>query len=159
MATARAYNRGREIGILKVAGSSKIDLILQFLAESVILSLGGLILAIGIILIILPDFSVFTERPLIFRMISEFDTLIRVLVLIFMTGIFAGLYPAIHLSTKSPLHLIREDFKNPDGNKSPVKLRNLFVILQYTISIVALICTFTVLQQLNFVKKTDISRI
>jgi len=156
MATARAYSRGREIGILKVAGSSRIDLILQFLAESVILSLGGLILAIGIILIILPDFSVFTERPLIFRMIFEFDTLIRVLVLTFMTGIFAGLYPAIHLATKSPLHLIREDFKNPDGNKSPVKLRNLFVILQYTISIVALICTFTVLQQLNFVKKTDI---
>ncbi len=156
MATARAYSRGREIGILKVAGSSKMDLILQFIAESVLLSLGGLILALGIIFILLPAFSVFTERPLYFRMLFEFDTLIRIFALTLITGIFAGLYPAIHLSSKSPLHLIREDFKNQGGNKGPGKLRNLFVILQYTISIVALICTFTVLHQLNFIRNSDI---
>ena len=155
MATARGYGRGREIGILKVAGSSKMDLIMRFIAESLILSLGGLILALGIIFLILPAFSVFTERPLYFSMIFEFDTLLLIFALTLITGIFAGLYPAIHLSSKSPLHLIREDFKNQGGNKGPGKLRNLFVILQYTISIVAIICTFTVLHQLNFVKNTD----
>jgi len=156
MTTARAYNRGREIGILKVAGSSKTDLILQFITEAVFLSLGGLFLALGIICIILPAFSVFSERPLTFRMIFEFETLIKVFVLTFLTGLLAGIYPAIHLSSKSPLHLIREEFKNPGGGKRSGNLRNLFIILQYTISIVALICTLIVLHQLNFISNTDI---
>jgi putative ABC transport system permease protein len=156
MATARAYNRGRETGILKVAGSSKTDLIIQFILESVLISSAGLILAVVIICFILPAFSAFTERPLTFRMIFEFTTLIKVFALTLLTGIFAGFYPAVHLSSISPLHLIKEEFKNLGGKRSAGKLRNLLVVLQYTISIVALICTFTVLNQLSFIKNTDI---
>jgi len=156
IATARAFSRGREIGILKVTGSSKADLILQFIAEALLLSLGGFILALGIIYFILPVFSAFTERPLTFRMIFEFDTLIKVFALTFLTGILAGIYPAFNLSLKSPLCLIREDFKNMGGSRRSGKLRNLFVVLQYAISIVALICTFVVFRQLNFIRNTDI---
>jgi putative ABC transport system permease protein len=156
MATARAYNRSRETGILKVAGSSKTDLILQFITESVLISFGGLILAFVIICFIIPAFIAFTERPVSFRMIFEYSTLIKVFVLTLFTGIFAGFYPAVHLSFMSPLRLIQEEFKNPGGKRRSVKLRNLLVVLQYTISIVALICTFTVLHQLNFIKNTDI---
>jgi putative ABC transport system permease protein len=155
MATARAFSKGREIGILKVAGGSKADLVLQFITEAVLLSLGGLILAIGIIYFILPVFSAFAERPLTFRMIFEFDTLIKIFVLTFLTGILAGIYPAFHLSLKSPLCLIREDFKNM-GRRRSGKLRNLFVVLQYTISIVALISTFVVFRQLSFIRNNDI---
>ena len=61
MATARGYNRGREIGILKVAGSSKSDLIFQLIIESVLISFGGLILALVIVFFILPAFNTFTE--------------------------------------------------------------------------------------------------
>lgn len=156
MATARAYNRGREIGILKVAGSSKSDLILQFITESVMISFGGLILALVIVCLILPSFNTFTQRALTLKMIFEYSTMIKVIVLTLLTGLFAGIYPAIHLSLMSPLHLIKEEFKNLGGKRVSGKLRNLLVALQYTISIVALICTFTVLNQLNFVKNTDI---
>jgi putative ABC transport system permease protein len=155
MATARAYNRGRETGILKVAGGSKADLILQFITESVLLSFGGLILAFVLICFILPGFATFTERPLTFRMIFEYSTLIKVFILTFLTGIFAGIYPAVHLSLISPLNLIKENFKNLGRNKKSGKLRNLLIVLQYTISIVALICTFTVLHQLKFIKNSD----
>ena len=155
MATARAYNRGRETGILKVAGCSKTDLNLQFLTESVLMSFGGLILALFIICFILPAFVKFAERPLTFRMIFEYSTLIEVFALTLLTGILAGLYPAIHLSSISPLQLIKEDFKNPGRKRRTGKLRNLLVVLQYIITIVSLICTFTVLNQLSFIKNRD----
>ncbi len=156
MATARAYNRSREMGILKVAGSSRTDLILQFISESVMISFGGLVLALAIICFILPAFTTFTGKPLVFGMIFEYTTLIKVFVLTFLTGIIAGIYPAVHLSSISPLNLIKEEFKDPGGKRKSGKFRNLFVVLQYTISIVALICTFTVLRQLNYIKNTDI---
>ncbi len=156
MATARAYNRGREIGILKVAGSSRSDLILQFIIESVLISFGGLILALIIVCFILPAFKTFAERALTLKMIFEYSTMIKVIILTLLTGLFAGIYPAVHLSLMSPLHLIKEEFKNLGGKKGSGKLRNLLVVLQYTISIVALICTFTVLNQLHFIKNTDI---
>jgi len=156
MATARAYGRGREIGILKVAGSSKSDLILQFIIESVVISFGGLILALVIVCFILPSFNTFTERALTLKMIFEYTTMIKVIFLTILTGLFAGIYPAVHLSLMSPLHLIKEEFKNLGGKRGSGKLRNLLVVLQYIISIVALISTFTVLRQLSFVKNTDI---
>ena len=75
MATARSFNRGRETGIIKMAGGSRRDIILQVIAESVILSFGGLMLAFVIVWIFLPVFSGFVERPLTYRMIFEFHTL------------------------------------------------------------------------------------
>ena len=156
MATARSYNRGREIGILKVSGSSKYDLILQFVTEAVLLSFGGLILSFVIVFFLLPVFSGFTERPLIYRTIFEFTTLIKIIVLTMVTGIFAGIYPAFHLSSISPLQLIKEDFRNLGGKRKSGQLRNLLIVIQYIISIVALICTFTVLRQLNFIRTTDV---
>jgi len=155
MASARAYNRGREIGILKVAGSSKTDLILQFLTESVLMSFGGLIIALLIVLFILPVFVTFIERPLTFRMIFEYSTLIKVFALTLLTGILAGIYPAIHLASISPLRLIKENFKNQGKKRGTVKLMHILVILQHIISVVSLICTFTVLNQLNFIRNTD----
>jgi putative ABC transport system permease protein len=156
MATARGYSRGREIGILKVSGSSKYDLILQFIIESVVISFGGLILALVIVCFILPAFNTFTERALTFNMVFGYSTLVKVMVLTILTGLFAGIYPAVHLSRMSPLHLIKEEFKNIGGKRGSGKLRNLLVVLQYIISIVALISTFTVLRQLSFVKNTDL---
>jgi putative ABC transport system permease protein len=155
MATARSYNRGREIGVLKVVGSSKSDLIIQFLIESVLLSFGGLIFALIIVFFLIPVFSGFIERPLTFNMIFEYSALIKVFVLALATGIFAGIYPALHLASISPLNLIKEDFKNI-GGKRRSGLRNLLVVFQYSVSIVALVCTFTVLGQLNFIENTDL---
>jgi putative ABC transport system permease protein len=156
IAMARSYNRGREIGILKVAGSSKSSLILQFLTESVILSFLGLILALGLVLAILPVFSHFTDRPLNFMMIFKFSTLIRIIILTFVVGLIAGFYPAIHLSSLSPINLIKEDFKNFDGKRRMLNLRNMIVILQYCISLVALISTFTIVRQLSFIRNADL---
>ena len=112
MATARAINRGKEIGILKVSGSSRRELIIQFLTESVLLSLGGLVLALLIVLVVLPVFSDFTDRPLNFRMILETRTMVRILAIMLAAGLLSGSYPAFHLASFSPLSLLKADFKN-----------------------------------------------
>ncbi|TFH48834.1 MAG: ABC transporter permease [Bacteroidia bacterium] len=138
MATARSYNRGRETGILKVSGAGKGEIIIQLITESVLLSFGGLILALAVAGFLLPSFSSFAERSLTYRMILEYPTLLKVIVLTLATAIIAGTYPAIHLASISPLNLITENFKTFGGNRSG-RLRNLLVVVQNIISVIALI--------------------
>lgn len=155
MANARSYNRGRETGILKAYGASKGEVIIQHLTESVLISLGGLALALVIAGILLPSFSSFTERPLTFTMIFESPMLIKVVLLTLATGVLAGIWPSFHLSSITPVNLINENYKALGGNRS-WQLRNLLVIVQNVISMIALICTFTVLRQLNFIETSEL---
>ena len=155
MATARSYNRGRETGISKVFGSSKSDLIMQFITEALLLSLAGLIMALLIVLALLPGVSDLTDRPLNFSMIFEFSTLIKLVALMLLTGLLAGIYPSFHLSSISPLRLLKEDFKRLGGSRRGLQIKNMLVIIQYIISFVALVCTLTTLRQFNFIRNSD----
>jgi putative ABC transport system permease protein len=155
MANARSYNRGRETGILKASGAGKGEVIIQLVTESALISLGGLVLALVIAGLLMPSFSSFTERPLTFRMIFEYRIIIKVIVLTLGTGILAGIWPALHLSSITPVNLINENYKAVGGNRS-WQLRNLLVVVQNVISMVALICTFTVLRQLNFIETSEL---
>jgi putative ABC transport system permease protein len=121
-----------------------------------LISLGSLVLALLIVWFLLPVFSDFSDRPLRFGMIMEFPTLIRILAIMVVAGLLAGSYPAFHLASFSALSLIKEDFKHTSGRRRSDYLRNILIVLQYVISTVALICTFTVLRQLNFIKNTDL---
>ena len=156
MAIARSYNRGREIGILKVSGSSKGDLILQFIMEALLLSFAGLILATLIVLLLLPFFRDFTDRPLNFRMIFDISTLLGIVAMMLVTGLIAGIYPSFHLASISPLHLLKGEYRNIGGRRRSGQIRNLLVIIQYIISIVALVCTFTILRQFIFIQNRNV---
>lgn len=156
MATARFYYRGREMGILKVAGSSRSMLVFQLLTESVMLAAGGFILALAVVWFILPLFAGFTGRPLAYRMIFDFSMLIWMALLVLFTGVFAGIFPALRLSSFSPLNLIKEEYVNPGGIWGRRSLKNMLIVLQYVISIVALVATFTLLRQLRFIKNADL---
>jgi putative ABC transport system permease protein len=155
MATARSYGRGREIGVLKIAGISKSGLILQLLMESVLITIAAFFLALIIVWLAIPVISRFTDRPLIFRMIFEYSNLIRIIALMLFVGLFAGAYPALHLSTISPIHLMKSDFSRGGEKRKTGQLRKILVVFQYVISIVALVCTCTVLRQLNFINNND----
>jgi putative ABC transport system permease protein len=156
IATARFYSRGREIGILKVAGSSRSMLVFQLLSESVLLAAGGFIIALVVVWFILPLFADFTDRPLTYRMIFDYSMLIRILLLILITGVFAGIYPALRLSSFSPLNLIKEEHTSPGRIWGKGFLKSILIVIQYVISIVALVATFTVIRQLSFIKNADL---
>ena len=155
MANARSYNRGRETGILKATGAGKADVLIQLVTESALISFGGLLLALVIAGLLLPSFSSFIERPLAFRMIFEYRILIIVILLTLATGVLAAIWPALHLSSITPVNLINENYKALGGDRS-WQLRNLLVVVQNVISMAALICTFTVMRQLNFVEKAEL---
>jgi putative ABC transport system permease protein len=155
IATARSLNRGKETGILKVSGSSRNALIIQFLTESVLLSLGGLFLALLIVMFVLPVFSDFTDRPLTFRMILETRTMARILAIMLVTGLLSGFYPAFQLASFSPLNLLTGNYKSTGGGRRSGYLRNILIVVQYVISVIALISAFAVLRQLKFIQDTD----
>jgi putative ABC transport system permease protein len=118
MANARSYNRGRETGILKASGAGKGEVVIQLVTESALISFGGLILALLFTGLLLPSFSSFIERPLTFRMIFEYRIFIKVIVLALATGVLAGIWPALHLSSITPVNLINENYKALGGNRS-----------------------------------------
>ncbi len=156
MATARSYSRCKEVGVRKVSGSSKRNLICQFVTESVFLSLVSLIISLFIIWLILPVFSRYVDRMLTFSMIFDFYTLKGVILVVFLSGLLAGLYPAFHLASFKPVNLIKGVFDTHSGKSKSNNLRNLLVIIQYIISVIALVATFTIFRQLNFIKQKDL---
>lgn len=155
MATARGFSRGREIGIYKVAGGSRIRIIFRLVSESVLLSSGGLSVALVLVIFIIPAFAGFTDRPLTYRMIFLDSMPFMILILSVLMGVLAGLLPALWLSSFNPLRLIREEFTDYSGKRKSAFLKNLLVGIQYTISIVSLVSAFTISGQLRYMKNKD----
>ncbi len=156
MATARSYSRSKEVGIHKVSGSGKTNLIYQFITESIVLSFVSLIISLFIIWLILPVFSRYVDRMLTFSMIFEFSTLKIVVLAVLLSGLLAGIYPAFHLASFKPVNLIKGVFDTYSGKSKSNSLRNLLVIIQYIISVIALVVTFTIFRQLSFIKHKDL---
>ena len=156
MASARSYSRGKEIGIKKVAGANKIDIVLQGLGEAIFHSFVALALAFIIILLVLPVFNNFVQRELSFTMIFESANIAWVLFIVLVSGILAGLYPANHMSKFNPVNLFSGAFDSFSGKHKTNRLRSTLVILQYTISLIAIVATITMLRQLGFINNMDL---
>jgi putative ABC transport system permease protein len=153
LATASASNRAKEIGIRKASGAGKRQLILQFLGESLLITLISLLVAISLVELFMPAFSTITGKyiPTDFRF--KKDILIGIFCLWFFTGLISGLYPAFFLSSIRVTNLLRRDFKL--GTKS-TNFRKLLVLIQFSISILLIITTFGVFRQLSYLHNADL---
>ncbi|MEP7323704.1 MAG: ABC transporter permease [Saprospiraceae bacterium] len=147
LSTARSGERAREVGIRKTFGSEKNALIFQFLTESMIISFAGLIFALGLVYFLLPYFNQFASGDLKFNQVLVPANLILFIVLTAITGLLAGLYPAFVLSAFKPIAVLKGKFINTGYG---VALRNGLVVFQFSISIVLIICTLIVNQQMNY---------
>jgi putative ABC transport system permease protein len=153
LATARASQRGREVGIRKVVGARRGQLVKQFLGESVALSLLAMIFSVLIVMIILPAFNRLVERQLRFDPVNNPLLFIGLVGIVLIVGLFSGSYPAMRISGFRPVAVLRGTFaKSSEG----LALRNILVLIQFSISIFLIICTFIVRGQLNFVKNKDV---
>ncbi len=152
LSTARSIRRAREVGIRKVVGANRSQLILQFFGESFVLSLISLLIGIGLVLLFLPTFNAVTGKYL--SMFNSPSSLFLIIGLItFITSIGSGLYPAIFLSNIQP----EKAFKSKLMPKSSgTKLRQVLVLLQFSLSIIFIFCTFVVWNQLKYVKKVNL---
>jgi putative ABC transport system permease protein len=154
LSTARFENRSREVGVRKVLGSGKKQLIFQFLGESVMLSLFALILAIVILKLVMPIFCHFSNRQLEFNLFSNVYILPILVGFAVLVGILAGSYPAFFLSSFPAIQTIRNSLNKKI--KGFIPLRRVLVILQFSITIVIFLGTFIIFQQLKFLQNSQL---
>ena len=153
LTTARSARRAKEIGIRKVTGSNKTQLVLQFLIESTLTALVALLLSIGLIALFLPMFNTLAGKYISFGTLFKPDTILILLAVVVFVGIVGGSYPAFYLSKFNPVSVLKGSLSKGSSN---VNLRKALVVIQFSISMIMLICTWVVYGQLRYLRNKDL---
>jgi putative ABC transport system permease protein len=153
MATANASARSPEIGIRKVVGAQRWNLVFQFLAESVIISFFAFLIAMVLVELLLPVFNDLLLTSLSFQPFRSLLLFILLLSLVIFTGILAGIYPAFYLSSLKTLSTLKGVIS---AGKSALTLRRFLIIFQFTISIALIISTLTIYRQIEYIRGKDL---
>jgi putative ABC transport system permease protein len=149
LSTARSANRAKEIGIRKVVGANRNQLINQFIGESLFTTILSIILAFIIVDISLPFFNRLVNIQVTVSNFFNLGFLFSLIFIILFSGIIAGSYPAFFLSAFKPVLILKGKLCLGTKRKT---LRKIMVIGQFTISIILVISTITIYRQLNFMK-------
>jgi ABC-type antimicrobial peptide transport system permease subunit len=152
LATARSAQRAKEVAVRKVIGSGKKELIGQFIGESLILSYLASALSIFVIFFALPSFNRLVDKQITLDILNPVHIL-SLLLIGLITGILAGSYPAFYLSSFNPLTALKSRFTRSRGAGN---IRKILVVLQFSASILLIICTIIIYQQVQHVKSRDI---
>jgi putative ABC transport system permease protein len=152
LATARSTRRAREVGLRKVVGSRRTPLILQFLSESMFLTLTSIVLSIIILMALLPTFNNFVGKSFDLHVIYSPQILLSLLGIIVIVGIFGGSYPAFFMSRFSPVTVLKGVITQGTAGSM---FRKILVVIQFFVSVVMIICTLVVFRQLNYLKTMD----
>jgi len=145
--------RSKEVGVRKSLGASKNSIRRQFLVESILTSLLASILSISFISVIFPTFNYLTQQNLTFSFVNQPSELLILLVLGLGIGVISGIYPAFYISSFK-VSTVLKSIKSVTP-KQNVSIRKVLVVLQQAISIVLIICTLVVIDQLNFIREMD----
>ncbi|MEO8861575.1 MAG: ABC transporter permease [Ginsengibacter sp.] len=149
LSTARAVKRSREVGIRKVLGSIKKQLIAQFLTESVLLTFFAMLCALVLIFILLPYFNQLANKNINFGFFLHYQSILVMLSIVFLTGILAGIYPAFFLSSFNTIKVLKGS-ATQSSQKKP--LRSSLIVFQFFVSIALIIATIIVYQQLHYMQ-------
>jgi len=152
LATARSLKRSKEVGLRKVVGAGKGQLVRQFLGDSMVLTFIALILAVGIVLAVLPAFRAFVEREIAFNPFRDAALIPGLILLAAVVGAVAGSYPALFVSAFRPVAALKGTGASRMKGKG---LRNGLIVFQFAASIALIICTVGVRGQLAFIRNTD----
>ncbi len=154
MATARSVKRAKEVGIRKVAGAHKNQLIKQFLSESVILTFVSLILAAIVVYLLFPNFQHLIGKQLPLSELFSVSLWLQVVAASLLIGLLAGSYPAFYLSSFNPSKVLKGTISGKAGGSG--RLRKLLVVVQFWIAIMMIIGTLIISDQLSFLRNKDL---
>ncbi len=154
LSTARSSRFAKEIGVRKTMGAQFKQLLSQFLGESVILSLISLIIAILMVIISLPAFNQLAEKNFQWIMFMDWSVVSILLGFAILVGLLGGGYPALVLSSFKPYEVLKGKLKK--GGSQKLGLRNGLVVLQFAISLILLVGTLVVFQQIKFMKNQSL---
>ena len=153
LATARSVNRAKEVGIRKVMGSQRLQLMAQFVTESVVMTLVALVISLVLIYALLPIFNNVADKQLPFSYIMQPTIVLGLLGVVLFVGIVGGSYPAFYLSGFNPVGVLKGKLAAKGGS---AVFRKVLVVLQFGISIFMLISTLVVYDQLQYIRNKDL---
>lgn len=153
LTTARSARRAKEIGIRKVSGSTKNQLVSQFLIESIVTAFFALLLSIGLMAVLLPTFNNLSGKSISFSVLFQPATLVILIGIILFVGLIGGSYPGFYLSRFNPVSVLKGSLSKSSSN---VALRRVLVVVQFSISMIMLICTWVVYGQLKYMRNKDL---
>lgn len=153
LSTARASKRAKEVGVRKVIGAARYALIKQFLAESMFLSLLGVLIALPLLILAMPYLNHITKADVHLTLLRDFRLWIFLVILVFLTGFLAGSYPAFYLSAFQAIKIIKGNFSS---QISAAGIRRSLVVFQFVLSIVLITSIIIIYSQLNYIKNKDL---
>ncbi|HEU5052080.1 MAG TPA: ABC transporter permease [Hanamia sp.] len=152
LATARSEKRAREVGVRKVLGSPKRMLIAQFIGEALFMAFLSAVLAVIIIMLLLPAFNLLVEKNLVLGLNKPLH-IAALLAITLLCGLFAGSYPSLYLSSFNPVFVLKG--MKVKGSSAAI-IRKGLVIVQFSISIILIISTIIIYQQIQHVKNRSL---
>ena len=153
LSTSRSSKRSVEVGVRKVLGAEKKSLIWQFLGESLIMALLAFVLAVIFVQLLFPVFQQIAGREIILNFFRQVQLYFLFLLLAVLTGLLAGSYPAFFLSSFKPVKVLKGKFSN---SFAAVTFRKALVVVQFVISIVLIIASVVISNQMDFLRSTDL---
>jgi putative ABC transport system permease protein len=151
LSTARSSGRAKEVGVRKVGGANRRQLIRQFLGESLFLSLLATLLAIALTYSLIPVFRQLTGREI--EISYSIRTFLFIVGIFGLTGMLSGIYPALILSALKPVSLIKGVFRS---RKERALFRKILVVFQFAVSICLIVITFFIIQQMYLIRNKDL---
>jgi len=149
LATARSAKRSLEVGMRKVLGAKKMNLVFQFLGEAIIMTFLSLILSLALADILMPAFNTIAGKEINIVWMNNMWIILLTFIIAIVIGVFSGSYPAFFLSSAKPLNALKKKSKN---SASGSILRKVLVIFQFSISIILIVCTLIVFLQWSYMK-------
>ena len=149
LATARSTNRAKEVGLRKVVGAKRAQLIRQFFCESVGMAFLSLILAVVLVELFLPVFANLSGKTLVLDFSSNIHIILAIIVMTLITGFLSGTYPALFLSSLRPVEVLKGTLKTEGRG---FLFRRILVVSQFSLSILLIICTIVVSHQIGYMQ-------
>ncbi|MGD8780174.1 MAG: ABC transporter permease [Ignavibacteria bacterium] len=149
LSTARSMIRAKEVGVRKVLGSHVGQIIKQFLAESIIITTIAMLIAVGIAYLFLPYFNDIAGKEYSFLIFNEWYSIPAIFISILVVGFLAGIYPAVYLSSFQPVKVLKTSLTSVESGSS---MRKVLVVFQFSVSIMLIIGTLVINDQLSYVQ-------
>jgi len=153
LSMAQFLRRMKEAGIRKVLGINRATLIWQYILEALVFCALGAMAGIAMVEFLLPAFNTLSGKLLTFQPFTDQSLLLAILGLTLLMGLMSGIYPALYLTSFNPVRALKGKLGSGENGKA---LRNGMVVFQFSTSIVLILCTAIVFQQLNFINTKDV---
>ena len=149
LSTAKSFDRAKEVGLRKVMGAFRTNILKQFLGESLIISFISLLFSIVIIELLFPLFNSLTGKDISTNYLENWPYVLSIISLAFIVGIISGSYPAFYISKFQPVKVLKGIQKS---SKKGYSFRQILVVVQFALSIIMIVSTVVVYQQLEFIR-------